>query len=745
MDDERADYRVFISYSHANSADARWLQRKLESYVIPKRIRRDSNHRLGAVFLDHERLATSASLSDSIKEALTRSETMVVVCSPDAATSHWVNLEINEFKKLGRSDRIYPVIVDAPDTDFKRIFPEALLSDGDEPMAADLRPDADGRRGAVLRLVAGILEVGLDDLVRKDTQRRHRRILGFASLSLLGMIVALATAFYAFVQRDKAQIAAEQARRTSEFLEDLFRVSDPSEARGRTITAREILDRGEARIKAELNEEPEVRQHLMAIMGRVYMRLGLFGQAEPLLAEAKDLAEELYDVMDERSFQARSDLGELYFNTSMYPSSEALYRTNLTLAEGQADVGVHARALSALGTMKIYVADYDEARALLEEAMVLYRAHPGLEGYPECLNSLGSVMQIVGEIEAAERAFVQAATLIAERYGRSHPYHLIALADLAEVYTVQGRYAEAEETINRALDIGRKIYREDHVELLELREQYAGILGRLGRFGEANELYETTITTTLDKLGERHTLSARMLSDFATTLIRQGDYVRAEELLVRALGVQRKTYGRSHIRVATILNNMGGLELQRGNYAKAIEPLSEGLAMRRELFGESHPDVGNSLNNLGMAHLEIGNDDIALALLRQALDIANTHFDKPHPRIASGEANLGIALNRRHEYTAALELGRSAETDFKLVYGGDHWREAVARGVQGNALRGLDRFDEAEPMLLESYRQVEEATGSSTYTEHALRRLVLLYRDVGDDGKASVYETLLVK
>src|SRR5215510_12485633 len=76
------------------------------------------------------------------------------------------------------------------------------------------------------------------------------------------------------------------ARRTADFLTGLFEVVDPGEARGNTVTAREILDRGAGRIQAELREEPEVRASLMGTMGVVYSRLGLYPAALPLLREA---------------------------------------------------------------------------------------------------------------------------------------------------------------------------------------------------------------------------------------------------------------------------------------------------------------------------------------------------------------------------------------------------------------------------------------------------------------------------
>ncbi len=111
-------YRAFISYSHKDEKWASWLHKALETFKIPKYLVGDTTpmgtvpERMGKVFRDREELSTSASLGTDLTQALDDSACQIVICSPNAANSHWTNEEILTYKRLGRQDRIFCLIVD---------------------------------------------------------------------------------------------------------------------------------------------------------------------------------------------------------------------------------------------------------------------------------------------------------------------------------------------------------------------------------------------------------------------------------------------------------------------------------------------------------------------------------------------------------------------------------------------------------------------------------------------------------
>ena len=197
-------YKAFISYSHSDQRWATWLHRSLELYRVPRRLRGFEGQfgpveeRIRPVFKDREELGAAHSLNEEIRSALEGSQSLIVICSPAAAKSRWMNEEIRLFQSLGRHDRIFSIIVEGdPDLppDAGGCFPEALVIDEQgnrhEPLAGDARPHADGKALALEKLLAGLLGIPLDLLRRREHQRRvRRRTVGVAAV-LIAMAVLL--------------------------------------------------------------------------------------------------------------------------------------------------------------------------------------------------------------------------------------------------------------------------------------------------------------------------------------------------------------------------------------------------------------------------------------------------------------------------------------------------------------------------------------------------------------------------
>ncbi|MEJ2535020.1 MAG: toll/interleukin-1 receptor domain-containing protein [Gammaproteobacteria bacterium] len=218
MTDGGRHYRAYIAYSHQDEKWAAWLQHAIERYRLPARMRSSASGaahpaHLRPVFRDREELSSSSDLSETLLRALRNSEHLIVVCSPAAAASRWVNEEVRRYRDLGRADRILCMVVDGDPAKPESCYPPALfegLKKPLEPLAADPRPWADGKRLALLKLVAGMLGVGLDELRRRDLQRQRRRRLA------IGLAVVLAAAL--LVLAATSRLAERQAREKAETL-----------------------------------------------------------------------------------------------------------------------------------------------------------------------------------------------------------------------------------------------------------------------------------------------------------------------------------------------------------------------------------------------------------------------------------------------------------------------------------------------------------------------------------------------
>lgn len=187
---------------------------------MPPRLReadRDLPRHLRPVFRDRDELPSAASLPNVVNRALEQSEALIVICSPAAARSRWVNDEIHNFQKLGRGERIFCLIVDGEphSGDERECFPPALLEHFDregrrldevtEPIAADLRPGQDSRQRAKLRIIAGLLGIGLDELLQREAHRRHRRLFAVATAATLVALVMAGLATFALLSSAEAE------------------------------------------------------------------------------------------------------------------------------------------------------------------------------------------------------------------------------------------------------------------------------------------------------------------------------------------------------------------------------------------------------------------------------------------------------------------------------------------------------------------------------------------------------------
>jgi tetratricopeptide (TPR) repeat protein len=221
---ERADgYRAFISYSHRDDGIAKTLHKRLETYRLPKKlIGRPSERgpipaRLTPIFRDLDELSAADDLSVEIKAALARSEVLIILCSPGAKASKWVNLEIETFRALHGNSR--PVLAALIEGEPAEAFPPALTANGQEPVAADFRKNAPGgKRLALLKLVAGITAAPLDALVQRDTQRQYRRVMAITGGALAASLVMALLLVVALRSQAEAQRQRQEAEGLVEYM-----------------------------------------------------------------------------------------------------------------------------------------------------------------------------------------------------------------------------------------------------------------------------------------------------------------------------------------------------------------------------------------------------------------------------------------------------------------------------------------------------------------------------------------------
>ncbi len=311
-------YKAFISYSHADEAWAGWLQRSLERFRAPRALAAElaasgRSARLTPVFRDREDLPVAGSLNTAIQAAIADSEYQIVLCSPNSAKSRWVNEEIKLFHRLHGPGRVFALIIggapnaaNLPGREDEECFPPALRFELDdtgeptaaaaEPLAADARPSGDGKRYALLKVAAGMLGVGLDDLVRRDAIRRARQARTVAIASLAGSAAAAALAAYAVRKGNEAAVMRGKAETLIEFM--LTDLNEKLEPVGRLDILESVVDRANA-YYADQNprslDDDALSRRAKAMMqlGTIDYRRNAFGSAKAAYETAEKASAEL--------------------------------------------------------------------------------------------------------------------------------------------------------------------------------------------------------------------------------------------------------------------------------------------------------------------------------------------------------------------------------------------------------------------------------------------------------------------
>jgi tetratricopeptide (TPR) repeat protein len=691
-------YRAFLSYSHRDAKWADWLHKALESYRPPKQLigtitaRGTVTKRLTPIFRDREELASATDLGAVINEALSQSACQIIICSPQAANSRWVNEEILAFKKLGREDRIFCLIVggepntsDLSGREDEECFPKALrfkigatgaLSDTrTEPIAADARPGKDGKHNALLKLIAGILGVGFDVLRRREQQRRYRQLFIAACTSMFGMVFMSALAAYAVMQRTAAQkqtaraeAEADASRQTTNFLIGLFRILDPSEARGNSVTAREMLDKGAARIDTELAKQPAIQATLMDTIGTVYMGLGLYSEARPLLDRAVSTRQRQRDIETADLSESLNHLADLQTIQAEYASAEKAYREAANLQAAQPK----------------------SRRNQINLANSLY--------------GLGIVLDRMGRYKDAEGSYRDALVLQHQLYGESHGDIARTLKDLAQAIDDDGDLKTAIPLMRQAVAMQRALRGSaPHPDLADAINDLGILFGENGDYDQAENLYLESIAMYRRLFGDKHLKIAEGLSNLAYVLQEKGDLANSESTYRQALAMERELLGEVNPGVANTLNNLAFVQYDRGDAHGALATLREALDVYRKLFPTDHPDVAAVNNRIGFWLTLAGDYSSADRHIQEGLAMRRRLFGNTNPNVASSLENLAILQVATRQYSDALASARAAADIYTSALSASHWKTAIAESAEGAALTGLGNYAESETLLLHSY------------------------------------------
>lgn len=609
-------YRAFISYSHRDKAHAQGLHRRVESYRIPDKLVGKQTSvgvvpkRPAPIFRDRDELPASSDLGAELTAALQRSMFLIVICSPAAAKSHWVEQEILQFKRLhGGDSRVLALIVDGtpyasgmPGQEDEECFPRTLryklgpdgeLSDEPaEPIAADLRPEADGQRLATLKLIAGLTGLPLDNLVQRETQRRMQRLAAVTVGAMAGMVVTGGLAFYANERRIEAneqriiaQKEAAAAKAASDYLVGTFELSNPATENPRTITALTILGRSADRASAELKDQPQIQVRLLGTLGRAYNNLGLLSEAQRALESAlpavRNAGPDGTDALLALATTYKKQ-GDLDKALAIVHQAQSQLGPDMTQHLGQ-------RGYAALTEGQIYTSKSEVRKgvAAFDQALAFYRAAKDTppNAIAMALNNRGLLLSDDGQFEAADRSLSEAVAIWRKALGEKHLTTGKGWFALAQNDFNAGKFALAEQHVAQALKIERAVLDDDNPTLADTLSMQGQILQGEGKLAEAERSLREAIAIYRKAFNRPHYLIG--IADVYLALIQsdRGETAGALATLDDAKRNYDASYGKLHPNHGDLLVNRARILAKAGRMAEAQSDCAAGVAIIRQTLG----------------------------------------------------------------------------------------------------------------------------------------------------------------
>ena len=407
--------------------------------------------------------------------------------------------------------------------------------------------------------------------------RRHRVGVSFgiaALVLLVGFAVAQA------IELRKIRQQRDRADRISQFMTGIFKVPNPSEARGNTVTAREILDKASQQIGNNLNKDPLLQAQLMETMAQTYTGLGLYGRSQDLTEHALTIQKSMFGERNRETLASES------------------YLAQILRAEGH----------------------LPEAEKLLQNTIAAQRQVLGAND-PDTLASmdrLGYVYTNEARHGDAENLFRQTLNAETKVLGPDDPQTLSTLNELAEILTPQGRYAEADQIYGELIAAQKRTLGPDHPATLLSMSHAAENLEEEGRFPEAEKLYSDVIAAQRRVLGPEHPQTLRAMTMLALTMAKEGHYSEADKLQSQVIEIKTRVLGPTHTSTLQSME-MEALGLNREGRFADSEKMFRNVIDAAEKTNQP-ATVAEAWYNFGCAEAARGRPDDAFADLNHAIE-----------------------------------------------------------------------------------------------------------------------------
>lgn len=275
-----------------------------------------------------------------------------------------------------------------------------------------------------------------------------------------------------------------------------------------------------------------------------------------------------------------------------------------------------------------------------------------------------------------------------------------ALQGIGRVHHLKGEYSIAEPFFLKAMNINSEVFGEESPEL----------------------------SITLLHLGY---LMSHM-----------DNYTESEKYILKSLEITEKTVGEKHHRLGEIYMSLGYTRKLRGDYVGSLNAYQKAIDIFRSIFGDEGGVLQFAYSGLAAVHKNMGEYDLAKKLWDKAIEIASIH-NPENPNMGLFLADKAGVHRQLGEYVEAVKLFERA---IPIVREGlpNHWYLYIYQLRYGHCLAKLKRFDEAEPLVIESVSKLRDMRGADNRTTiEAVNAAVEMYTDWGRQEEVKKYSAML--
>jgi CHAT domain-containing protein/tetratricopeptide (TPR) repeat protein len=358
--------------------------------------------------------------------------------------------------------------------------------------------------------------------------------------------------------------------------------------------------------------------------------------------------------------------------------------------------------------------DYDKAVVAAEEALRTAERtfSPDDAAVSKSLNNLAFLYKVKGRYAQAEPLYMRSLAIREKTLGLDHPHVATVLSNLGLLYEAKGQYVQAEPMFKRSLAIREKVLGQNDPEVGRVLGNLAGLYYAVGQYATAEPLYKRSLSILELSLGPDHPDVATCLESLALLYNAEGRYALAEPLQVRSLWIREKTFGPDHPDVAYSLNNLAELYMTQGQVSHAEPLFKRSLAIWEKAFGPDDSKVGLSINNLATLYNIQGQFALAEPLYKRSLAIMERVLGPDHPYVATSINNLALLYSKQGRYSQAEPLFKRSLEIVENAFGPDHPSVGLGLNNLAESYTASRQYEQAEPLYKHSLAIWEKALGA---------------------------------